>query len=259
LVVEPGSKVLAEDGKRTAWEDKCVTIAAAAARTLAFYGVLLLLLRIMGKREIGALSPFDLVVTIMIAELAALPMENPDISMVDALVPIFTLTVAEIAVSYITLKSDRMRALLTGTPSIIIRSGEIIESEMRRTRYNLSDLLLQLRLKGIANIADVEVAILETNGELSVFPKSQRRPVVPADLGVETEPEGLPLVIIADGVVNKANLRYAGLDHGWLITQLRQQGIDSVDDVLLASLDAVGHLFVQRKNRSRRRRHADIL
>ncbi len=236
-----------------------MNVTAAVARTLAFYGVLLLLMRIMGKREIGALSPFDLVVTIMIAELAALPMENPEISMVDALVPIFTLTVAEITVSYITLKSETMRVLLTGTPTVIIRGGEIIESEMRRTRYNLSDLMMQLRLKGISNITDVEVAILETNGELSVIPKSQQRPVVPADIGVETEPEGLPLVLIADGVVNESNLRYAGLDYGWLMAQLRERNIDSVEDVLLASLDTVGYLFVQRKNRSRRSRHADIL
>ena len=236
-----------------------MTVSAAVARTLTFYAVLLILMRIMGKREIGALSPFDLVVTIMIAELAAVPMENPEISMIEALVPIFTLTVAEIAVSYITLKSDMMRVLLTGTPSIIIRGGEIIESEMRRIRYNLGDLMLQLRLKGVSNIADVEVAILETNGELSVIPKSQRRPVGPADIGVETEPEGLPLVLIADGVVNKANLRYAGLDYGWLTAQLRERNIDSVEDVLLASLDTVGHLFVQKKNQSGRRRHADIL
>ncbi len=233
--------------------------AAAVTRTLTFYAVLLFLLRIMGKREIGALSPFDLVVTIMIAELAALPMENPDISVIDALVPIFTLTAAEIAVSFLTLKSETMRILLTGTPTVIIRGGEIIESEMRRTRYNLADLMMQLRLKGISSIADVEVAVLETNGELSVIPKSQRRPLAPADIGVETEPEGLPLVLIVDGVVNKANLRYAGLDSDWLIAQLRERNIESVEDVLLASLDTAGRLFVQRKNRSGRRRHADIL
>jgi uncharacterized membrane protein YcaP (DUF421 family) len=234
-------------------------IGIAIARTLTFYAVLLLLLRVMGKREIGSLSPFDLVVTIMIAELAALPMENPDITLLDAMVPILTLTVAEITVSYITLKSEAVRLLLTGTPSIIIRGGEIIESEMRRIRYNLSDLMLQLRLKGVSNIADVEVAILETNGELSVILKSQRRPLVPADLDVETDYEGLPLIIIVDGVANKFNLRQAGLDDKWLAARLRERGIESVDEVLLASLDTVGRLFVQRKNRSRRKKRADIL
>lgn len=125
-------------------------VGVAIGRTLIFYAVLLFLLRIMGKREIGSLSPFDLVVTIMIAELAALPMENPDVTLVDGLVPILTLTVAEIVVSYATLKSESLRILLTGSPSIIIRGGELIESEMRRVRYNLSDLMLQLRLKGSA-------------------------------------------------------------------------------------------------------------
>lgn len=234
-------------------------IGTAIGRTLTFYAVLLLLLRIMGKREIAALSPFDLVVTIMIAELAALPMENPDITLLDALVPILTLTLAEIVVSYVTLKSETVRLLLTGTPSIIIRGGEIIESEMRRVRYNLSDLMLQLRLKGVSNIADVEVAILETNGELSVIPKSQRRPLVPADLDVKTDYEGLPLVLVVDGVVNKSNLRQASLDDQWLTARLQERGIESVEEVLLASLDTVGRLFVQRKNRPRRKERADIL
>ncbi len=234
-------------------------VSVAIGRTLIFYAVLLLLLRVMGKREIGSLSPFDLVVTIMIAELAALPMENPEITLIDALVPILTLTVAEIAVSYVTLKSESLRILLTGTPSIIIRGGEIIESEMRRVRYNLGDLMLQLRLKGVSNIADVEVAILETNGELSVILKSQYRPVVPADIEVETEHEGLPLTLIVDGAVNRFNLKQAGLDNAWLAAQLDDRGIDSVTDVLLASLDTVGRLFVQRKNRSRRKKRADIL
>jgi len=157
------------------------------------------------------------------------------------------------------LKSETVRILLTGIPSIIIRGGEIIESEMRRVRYNLSDLMLQLRLKGVSDIADVEVAILETNGELSVILKSQRRPLVPADLGIETEYEGLPLILIVDGVANEFNLRQAGLDNQWLRDRLQERGIGSVEEVLLASLDTVGRLFVQRKNRSRRKRRADIL
>lgn len=234
-------------------------VGIAIGRTLIFYAVLLFLLRIMGKREIGSLSPFDLVVTIMIAELAALPMENPDVTLVDGLVPILTLTVAEIVVSYATLKSESLRSLLTGSPSIIIRGGELIESEMRRVRYNLSDLMLQLRLKGVSNIADVEVAILETNGELSVILKSQYRPVVPADLDIETEYEGLPLILIVDGVVNQFNLKQAGVNSDWLTARLKERGIDSTTDVLVASLDTVGRLFIQRKNRSRRKRRADIL
>ena len=234
-------------------------VGVAIGRTLIFYAVLLFLLRIMGKREIGSLSPFDLVVTIMIAELAALPMENPDVTLVDGLVPILTLTVAEIVVSYATLKSESLRILLTGSPSIIIRGGELIESEMRRVRYNLSDLMLQLRLKGVSNIADVEVAILETNGELSVILKSQYRPVVPADLDIETEYEGLPLILIVDGVVNRFNVKQAGVTDEWLAARIKERGIDSTTDVLVASLDTVGRLFVQRKNRSRRKRRADIL
>ena len=111
----------------------------------------------------------------------------------------------------------------------------------------------------MSNIADVEVAILETNGELSVILKSQRRPLVPADLDVKTDYEGLPLVLVVDGVVNKFNLRQASLDDQWLTARLQERGIESVEEVLLASLDTVGRLFVQRKNRPRRKERADIL
>lgn len=105
----------------------------------------------------------------------------------------------------------------------------------------------------------MEVAILETNGELSVILKSQYRPVVPADLDIETEYEGLPLILIVDGVVNQFNLKQAGVTDEWLAARLKERGIDSTTDVLVASLDTVGRLFVQRKNRSRRKRRADIL
>ncbi|NLK07443.1 MAG: DUF421 domain-containing protein [Firmicutes bacterium] len=231
----------------------------AVGRTLVFYAVLLFLLRVMGKREIGALSPFDLVVTIMIAELAALPMENPEISLINGLIPILTLAVAEIGVSYATLKSESLRLLLTGSPSVIIRDGKLIESEMRQVRYNLGDLMLQLRLKGVINIAEVEVAILETNGELSVILKSEYRPMVPADLDVVPQYDGLPLVLVVDGVVNEFNLKRTGFDRDWLRAQLGKQGAESETDVLLASLDTMGRLFVQKKNSSRRVKHADIL
>ena len=138
-------------------------ISTAIARTLIFYAILLLLLRIMGKREIGSLSPFDLVVTIMIAELAALPMENPDIGLLNALVPILTLTLAEITV--LSDIKERIASLAYWSPNIIIGGGEIIEAKCAGCAIT-SDLMLQLRLKGVSNILPMwRAAILETNGE----------------------------------------------------------------------------------------------
>ena len=218
-----------------------------AAKTLFFYGLLLAVVRLMGKREIGVLSPWDLVLTIMLAELAALPIENPNIGLLQGAVPIVTLLVAQIAISWITLKSTFARNVVSGTPSIVIKDGRIIESELRRLRYGVDDLLEQLRQKNVPNIADVEVAVLETNGHLSLIPKSQRRPLCPADLGIPTSYEGLPIPLVNDGRIDYRALSAARLDVTWLKEQLAARGIHDPKEVLYASLDSQGNLFVQEK------------
>ncbi|MEW6048985.1 MAG: DUF421 domain-containing protein, partial [Bacillota bacterium] len=167
-----------------------------AGRTLYFYVLLLVVVRIMGKREIGTLSPWDLVLTIMLAELAALPIENTQVGLLQGAVPILTLLVTQLLISWLTLKSTTARNVIAGTPSIVIKDGRIIEQELRRLRYGVDDLMEQLRQKNIPNINDVEVAVLETNGQLSVIPKSQKRPVCPEDLGIRTSYEGLPIPLV---------------------------------------------------------------
>ncbi len=168
-------------------------------RTVVLYLAVLLAVRIMGKREVGELSAFDLVVAIMIAELAAMSMERINMPLHEGLVPIFTLVGLEILLSYLSLKSHTIRGLVDGAPSIVIANGKIVEKELRKLRYNVSDLIGQLREKDVANIADVEYAVLETSGELSVVLKSSKRPVTPEDLGLPTKYEGLPVPLIFDG------------------------------------------------------------
>src|SRR5690554_4674471 len=147
----------------------------------------------MGKREIGVLSAFDFVVAIMIAELVAMSMEQTDMPLHEGLVPIFTLVALEILLSYLSLKSHAIRTLVDGSPSIVIANGKIVEKELRKLRYNVSDLIGQLREKDVTNIADVQYAVLETSGELSVMLKGNKRPVTPEDLGLPTKYEGLPV------------------------------------------------------------------
>ncbi|QGG49077.1 hypothetical protein FTV88_3002 [Heliorestis convoluta] len=182
------------------------------SRTLLIYMAVLLIMRIMGKREIGQLSPVDLVVAIMIAELAAIPMEDMETPIYHALVPMFVLMFAEIGFSLLQLRSPKMRSWLTGTATVIIRDGKIQEEAMRRSRYNLDDLLSQLRDRGTPNVQDVEFAVLETSGTLSIIPKSQKRPLTPADMGISTKYEGLPVPIILDGKVEHHNLQEHNLD-----------------------------------------------
>jgi uncharacterized membrane protein YcaP (DUF421 family) len=220
-------------------------------RTLILYTLVIIALRMMGKREIGQLQPFELVVIIMISELAAIPSENVGIPLLSGIIPILVLLLASLTLSLISLKSERARAIISGTPSILIQRGQIIEEELKKNRYNLTDLLEELRIKNVPNISDVEFAVLETNGQLSVFPKSQKRPTIPEDFHITTKFEGLPLSIIMDGNLNHKNLEQAKKDLKWLKKELKQQKVERIEDVFLASLDSSDTLFVQAKKRSR--------
>lgn len=219
-------------------------------RTLIIYTVLLAVMRIMGKREVGQLTPSDLVVAIVIAELAALPMENRDLSIMEGIIPILTLMVAEILLSWASLKSISIRKIISGTPSIVIDRGIIVERELRRQRYNIHDMLSQLRDKGINNIADVEYAILEPSGRLSVFPKANRRAVVPDDIGVNPPKEALPVPLIVDGQIITINLQKISRDSQWLSSVLQERGFRDHRQILFASIDNQGKIYICAKEKS---------
>ncbi|HHW61906.1 MAG TPA: DUF421 domain-containing protein [Syntrophomonadaceae bacterium] len=218
-------------------------------RTLILFVAVLILLRVMGKRQIGEIQPYELVVIIMISELAAIPMENTGVPILNGLIPIFVLVAAQVTLSYISLKSSKARGVICGRPSIVIENAVINEDELRRLRYNINDLLEQLRAKDVFDISDVEFAILETSGQISVILKSQKRPVQPADLGIETPFEGLPLTLIIDGRLIEENLVKANKTVGWLQDRLNKSGVKRIQDVLLASLDSHGELYYQLKDK----------
>ncbi|ODM24767.1 hypothetical protein A7W90_00215 [Clostridium sp. Bc-iso-3] len=218
-------------------------------RTLILYLIVVFIMRIMGKRQIGQLQPFELVIAIMISELAALPMQDIGIPLINGIIPILTLLFAQITLSFIGLKNPHARAIICGRPTILIQNGKINEAQLRKEMYSLNDLLEQLRIKDIQNIADVEFALLETNGQLSVIPKSQKRPVTPQDLNISTQYEGLSMDIIIDGDISYENLKLANLDINWLKDTLSKFGINNPKDVLFASLDSEGNLYYQVKER----------
>ncbi|MEN6461325.1 MAG: DUF421 domain-containing protein [Syntrophomonas sp.] len=217
-------------------------------RTLILYTATVVLLRIMGKRQIGQLQPYELVVIIMISELAAIPMQNTGIPIINGLIPIFILVAAEITLSHLSLKSERARGIICGKPSVLIENSKIIETELKRLRYNINDLLEQLRLKNVPDIADVEFAILETSGQLSVILKSQKRPVVPQDLNISPEYEGLPITLVIDGQIIQENLTKMNIDADWLQNELVKSGIHNIKQILFATLDTHGKLYYQVKS-----------
>ncbi len=231
-------------------KDGCVLV--VFARTLIMYLLVVVVMRIMGKRQIGQLQPFELVVAIMISELAAVPMQNTGIPLIGGILPIITLLIAQITVSFIALKSTKARGIICGRPSILIENGRIKENQLKKEMYTLNDLLEQLRITNTPNIADVEFAILETNGQLSIIPKSQKRAVTAGDLSIPTKYEGIPLDLIVDGNINYDNLKKAKLDDFWLENELSKFNIRSVNDILFASLDSEGNLYWQQKEQERR-------
>ena len=216
-------------------------------RTLLIYFMILISMRLMGKREIGELTPIDLVVSLMIAELGVLIIEDKSIGLIKGIIPIFTLVGVEILVSYLSLKNDLVRKWVNGTPAVLIKNGKIIKEEMKKNRYTTHDLLTQLREKDIFNISDVEFAVLETSGELTVIPKSQKRSLTPEDLGLDTDYEGLPVVLIEDGKINQVALENVSLDKKWLTEELKKRKIDDISEVLILALETDGNLYLSTK------------
>ena len=216
-------------------------------RTLILFGTTVIFLRVMGKRQIGQLQPYELVVIIMISELAAIPMQNTGVPLLNGLIPIFILFTSEVTLSFIALKSERARGVICGKPSILIENSKIMENEMRRLRYNINDLLEQLRQKDVTNIGDVEFAILETSGQLSVILKSDKRPLQPQDMSILPPYEGLPTTLIIDGHIIQQNLQQKNLSLDWLKNELSLHGIQDYQKILFACLDSSGQFFYQIK------------
>ena len=193
-------------------------------RVILVYIVLLLAMRMMGKREIGELSNTDFVVAIMVAELATLPITNMQLDLLHSLLPIVIITFLQLAVSFLCLKNNQFRHFVYSTPNVLIAKGKMQMGEMRKARYNIDDLLSQLRQNGVFDIAEVDYAILETSGELTVSLKQQYRPVTLKDLKIKPEQEvrSMPITLIDDGELNAAGMGEAGIDRKWLQDYLQK-------------------------------------
>nr|WP_322787870.1 DUF421 domain-containing protein [Salibacterium qingdaonense] len=214
-----------------------VEIWTVVLRTIVVYFFLLVVLRLMGKREIGELSVLDFVISIMIAELAVVSVEDTDVSYVRAFTPILVLSLLQIVLAWWSLKSDRMRHILDGRPTVLIRQGKIDEKAMKKQRYNFDDLLMQIRQKDIKDVSDVDFAILEPSGELSVFEKKE-----------EAEALSYPLPFIIDGHIQWDHLERAGKDEMWLRRELHKAGIDYVKKVSYCVMQENGVLYIDEKN-----------
>lgn len=220
-------------------------------RTIFIYAFVLLMMRLMGKREIGKLSIFDLIVSFMIADLSAIVLDDVKRPLMEAIVPIIALVLLQIGVSFLLLKSRKARNIIDGEPSILVKDGKILDSVMTKARYNLDDLLMQLREKDIPDVSDVEIAILEPSGKLSVFPKAEKLPLMKGDVEKivsRIRPYRMPVPVIIEGKVQEKELQETGYNHIWLKQELRKKGVKDFKDVFYASVDQYGNIYVDVKD-----------
>ena len=210
-------------------------------RTIILYLLLMVGLRLMGKRQIGELEPSELVLTLIISDLAAVPMQDFGIPLVNGVFPIIILLCLSMILSFVNLKSVRFRSILCGKPAIIIREGRLVQQNMNKTRLTIDELYEQLRSQGVTDLKSVKYAILETNGKISVLPYTQESPVTPKILGVQVQDETLlPILLINDGRIMSDNLRVSGRDMRWLEQQLRSRKLSSPRQVFLLTVDETG-------------------
>ena len=218
-------------------------MATGIVRTVILYLLIIAGIRLMGKRQVGELEPSELVLDLIIADLAAVPMQDFGIPLLSGVLPILTLLCVTMILSVLTMKSVRFRSVLCGRPSVIISDGRIMQQEMRKNRFTVDELSEELRGQGITDLSTVKYAILETNGRVSVIPYAKIQPATDGQQGLSPADPTLPVVVINDGRLLEQNLRERGLDRSWLAEQLTAHRVRSVHEVYLLSIDGGGKVY----------------
>ena len=217
-------------------------------RAIVLYLVVLIVMRLMGKREIGQLQPFELVIAIMIADLASIPMTEAGIPIWNGIIPILALLIMHLIISMINMKSIRMREIVCGKPTILIYRGKIEEKALKKERFTINELEERLRGNNVSNIGDVEYAILETSGQLTVIQKPNKRNTIPEDFNIMPDYEGISYDLVIDGVIMRENLQKIGRNYEWLKKAVQKFGFNP-EEALIVTLDGKGQIFCQKKDK----------
>lgn len=221
-------------------------MAVTAIRTLIIYIVLIVALRITGKRQIGELQPIELVVTLLISDLAAVPMQESGTPLLSGLIPIFVLVSLELILSALMMKSNTVARLISGNPLIVIQDGKLNQSTLKKLRLTVEDLMETLRQNGVFDIKEVEYAIAETNGKISLFKRPQDQSVTRGDLSVSLSEDGAPVPVVSDGKIVDWGLTLCSLDKAWVLKTIERKGFD-LDSVLLMTADKNKRVCIIRK------------
>ena len=216
-------------------------------RTVILYFAILISMRIMGKRQLGEMEISEFIVAALIADLAATPLQDIGIPLLNGLVPIIIMFCFEIIIAGLNMRSVKLRKLTYGRPEIIIRNGRIIREAMQKNRFTLDELMQELRAQGLTDTAQVEYAVLETNGQLSIILKSGDQPATASQMGVAGDDVSYAHIIINEGRILDNNLKLLGRDRRWLANELKRQNLRSADEVYILTLSENGSVFCQAK------------
>jgi uncharacterized membrane protein YcaP (DUF421 family) len=215
-------------------------------RTIILYTVLVAVVRMMGKRQIGEMEPSEFVVTMLLADLAAVPMQDTGIPLLAGVIPIVTVLALELILAALSMRSIRARKLLCGTPVILMENGKILQQNLKKTRLTLDELTELLRNAGHVDLNTIQYAILETNGRLSILPYPKYAPPTAKDMTVHATERELPFTVIADGRLLRHNLHLVGRDEAWLDQTLKKLGCDA-EQVYLLTVTPSGTLYFARR------------
>ncbi len=215
-------------------------------RSVLLYLILVLGIRLLGKRQVGQMGPSEFVVTMLAADLVSIPMEDTQMNLLRGLLPLLAVLGAEMALSLLTLKFRPLRRLLLGRPVILVENGKLVQENLRKTRVSVEELMEHLRLKDAPELNQIRYAILETNGSVSVFLQAKDRPASAKDACIKVDPEKLPIWIIQDGQLDRNALNSSGKDQAWLDSLLKKEGLE-VKTTFLLGLDSKGKPVVQGK------------
>ena len=217
-------------------------------RAILLYIIVLIVMRLMGKREIGQLQPFELAISIMIADLASIPMTDTGVPISNGIIPILGLLVMQLVISVVNLKSIKVREIICGKPRILIYRGKIDEKALKKERFTINELEERLRGNNVVNLGDVEYAILETSGNITVIQKPEKRNTIPEDFNIVPDYEGISYDLVVDGKIMDENLRKLGKNYQWLKKQVEKFNI-MPEEALVVTIDGKGQIFCQEKEK----------
>jgi len=214
-------------------------------RSLIIYAIVLFLIRLMGKRQIGEMQPFELVITLVIADLATIPMAEPAIPLIHGIIPLIALVCLHFIISLISRKSLWFRKIINGRPVILISPDGVDFNALQKLNMNFNDLQESLRGCNYFNLEEILYAIIQTNGSLTVIPRSPFAPLTANDIGIQKQESSLPIMIISKGKILKNNCSMANINNEFLEKQLKQINIYSISDVMLATINQQGTMYIQ--------------